>query len=566
MRLFSRTLAAVTAAGCLIGPVGTDGVMGCGGDGVNSAVVTPSPLTPSPPQSTPAKLSLKECLALALAHNAGYQQSRVALANAESRLRATNQLRHVSFDTEIAFSQSTRGGSTMLSNFGPTLALSQPGGGGLTGGMTVPAVNSPQVGGQAGMEYTLPLLRGGGRGSEVRAQLVQARIDADRAQLTHYDDEQSLFEEVAQRYFDAMRAQDLLRIQEQAVRIAEQATDDTQKRLDAGLIIEIDVTRAKLQLSRTRSQLLEQQQQAHNALDSLVLLLGLPVGAQPELTDTITYHYTPVDEATAIRTALERRPELAQSRLQQADAEVQLALTQTRRKPKADVRFNLSSLGFTLLGGGGIANVLTSLLGLRVSVPMKERALTENIAQAQRSRDVLEYDYEFRRQGIVNDVRRLARAAETARNNIDLLTENVEVEKKNLHSAQRLFEEGLASNRDLLEAQASQTETDSRMLSAKVDYFLTLVHLQRAMGLPLRDYFGLPAADGGVGNNTGEGLSPVRARARARARARPLTLVGSGEPAKTDYEHEHEHEHEHEKAKAVHAPDSGPSPISRGQP
>src|SRR5262249_53917604 len=155
-----------------------------------------------------------------------------------------------------------------------------------------------------------------------------------------------------------------------------------QKRLDAGLIIEIDVTRAKLQLSRTRSQLLEQQQQAHNALDSLVLLLGLPVGGQPELTDSITYNYTPVDEAKPLRTGLERRPALAQTRLQQADADVQLALAQTRRKPTADVRFTLSSLRFTLPGGGGIANVLTSLLGLRVSVPMKERALQENIAQA----------------------------------------------------------------------------------------------------------------------------------------------------------------------------------------
>ena len=152
---------------------------------------------------------------------------------------------------------------------------------------------------------------------------------------------------------------------------------------------------------------------------------------------------------------------------------MQLALAETRKKPQADVHFNFSSLGFALFGGGGIANVLTSLLGLHVSVPMKEKALQENVAQAARNRDTLDDDLEFRRQQIVNEVRGQVRA-ETAKANIDLLTANLDVAKKSVHIAQRLIEEGLAPNRDLLDAQASQTDTESGVLSAKVDYFLTM--------------------------------------------------------------------------------------------
>ena len=175
---------------------------------------------------------------------------------------------------------------------------------------------------------------------------------------------------------------------------------------------------------------------------------------------------------------------------------MQLALAETRKKPQADVHFNFSSLGFALFGGGGIANVLTSLLGLHVSVPMKEKTLQENVAQAARNRDTLDDDLEFRRQQIVNEVRGQARAAETAKENIDLLTANLDVAKKSVHIAQRMIEEGLASNRDLLDAQASQTDTESGVLSAKVDYFLTMVSLRQAMGLSLRDYFGLPQSAG----------------------------------------------------------------------
>jgi outer membrane protein TolC len=443
----------------------------------------------------PAKLSLKECLALALAHNTPYKQSLVSVANSESRLRAAYQLRHVAFNSDLSFSHASHTGSTTFSTFGPTLSLAQPSGAGLSANATVPGYNSADVGGQAGLEYTLPLIRGRGRGSETRAQLAQARIDTDSSKLQHFDNEQSLLEDVARAYYNAVRAQDLLRVQQQAVSIAEQATTDAQKRLDAGLITEIDVTRAKLQLSSTREQFLNQQQSYRNALDSLVLVLGLPVGAQPELTDTISYNYMSTDEATAIQTALARRPDLGVIRLRQADGDVQVALAHTRKKPQADMRFNLSSLGFTLFGGGGITNVLTSLLGLRVNVPVKERALQENVAQAERNRGILDDEYEFRRQGIVNEVRALVRQAETSKNNIDLLTENLEVAKKSVHIAQRLIEEGLAPNRDLLEAQAAQTSTESGVLSAKVDYFLTAISLRRAMGLSLRDYFKLPAAE-----------------------------------------------------------------------
>src|SRR5262249_5641225 len=149
--------------------------------------------------------------------------------------------------------------------------------------------NSSQTDGQAGMEYTLPLIRGRGRGSETRAQLLQARIDTDSTRLQHFENEQALIERVVQAYYNAVRAQALLKVSEQAVTIADQATSDAQKRLAAGLITEIDVTRAQLRLSQTRQGLNSQQQSNRNALDALVLVLGLPVGAQPELTDTVQY-------------------------------------------------------------------------------------------------------------------------------------------------------------------------------------------------------------------------------------------------------------------------------------
>lgn len=444
----------------------------------------------------PARLSLKQALELSLEHNSEYKQSLVNVANADSRLRSADQLHHVALASDLQFGQDSRKGSSMLSTIGPSLSMSQMNGAGLTSSATVPGYNSPDLGGQAGLDYTLPLLRGRGAGSETRVQVVQAQIDADTMKLDQFEAEQSLLQTVTQDYFDAVTAQDLVKVQKQGVDIAQQATEDSQKRLDAGLITEIDVTRAKLNLSSARVGLLQQQQTAQNAIDSLVLALGLPVGSQPELTDTVTYAYAPIDEAATLRTALEHRPELGVIRLDQASADLQVAMARTRKKPQADVHFNLASLGFTLFGGGGIANVLTSLLGLHVNVPVKERALQENVSQAVRSRDIMDDEYEFRRQQIVSEVRGLIRQAQTEKENVDLLTQNLEVAKRQLYIAQRMIDEGLADNRNLLDAQGAQTSTESQLLSAKVGYYLTMVSLRRAMGLPLCDFFALPDATG----------------------------------------------------------------------
>jgi outer membrane protein TolC len=298
------------------------------------------------------------------------------------------------------------------------------------------------------------------------------------------------------------------------VDIAQKATDDAQKRLDAGLITEIDVTRAKIQLAGSRESLLNQEAIYREALDRFVLLLGLPVGATPELTEPAPEIAVAAnapgpepqaapggsdaipDLDAAIREALAKRPELRLRQLQMADATIQQDVTRNRKKPRADLTANLGALGLSLLTGGGVGRVLTSVLGLRLSAPVNRVALREDAATADRNMAQLQRMYELDRQEIVEEVRSLVRVQETAKGNIDLLSENLKVAEQSLRLAERLIEEGLADNRNLLDAQSSLTETKNRLLVAKIGYTVTSVSLRRAQGQDLMEYFGLPAPAG----------------------------------------------------------------------
>jgi outer membrane protein TolC len=482
---------------------------------------------------------MKEALALSIEHSATLRQSATGVANARSRLVSAAELRQGTLEADTTARSSTRGSSSTLSTFGTLYSRDFRGGAALSLSGLVPWMDSDnQESGQAGVELSLPLMQGRGKSSEKQVAIDQAAIGFDQERLSYFVDRQNLLEQVTRAYFGAVRARERIEVQKQAVAIAQQATDDAQKRLDAGLITEIDVTRAKIQLASTRESLLNQEADYRNALDQLVLLLGLPVGATPELTDPVPEiqvaavqpaaqqpatngqrsvrpadrpfnvgqaETTPqpapepvapeVNLEAALQEALANRPELRLRELQEQDAQIAMRLAKDRKRPRASLTANLSALGLSLLSGGGIGRVLTSVLGLRLSVPVNKTVLRENEATAERNLAIIERMREFDRQEIVEEVRSLVRAQETARSNIALLTENLKVAEQSLRLAQRLIEEGLADNRNLLDAQSALTSTRSSLLSAQIDYYLTTVSLNRALGRDLMRHFDLTARE-----------------------------------------------------------------------
>src|SRR5205823_1593756 len=129
---------------------------------------------------------------------------------------------------------------------------------------------------------------------------------------------------------------ELVKVQQSAVNVTQQATDDAKKRLDAGLITEIDLTRAQLNLANVKTALVNQTGAQHDALDALVLLLGLPVGSFPELTESVPYAPADVDLNAAIREALANRPELQLLRTQRAQAQIDMSVAKDQKRPRAD--------------------------------------------------------------------------------------------------------------------------------------------------------------------------------------------------------------------------------------
>lgn len=441
--------------------------------------VSPDSLQVIVPPPAPAQLKLEEAIQFALRQNLGFRRTIQGLLSARSNwlvarqrwsLEVFGSIQRVSNDETTDQSQ---GGAAFFyaaitgADFSVTAELNR-----------LDTEEDERI-----LTATLrqPLLAGSGRASAVYEEVRRAGNGYRAALLSFFDDRQGLIERVVSAYFDAVQQQQLVTIQEFSVTLAEQAVKDAQLRLEAGLIAEIDLTRAQLRLAREQTAAVSQRQGHQDSTDRLLSLLGLQVGGVPELVTSVTYQPQPLDLDGSVSQALELRPDLRLADLTIENGEATLRISRSQRLPTLDLF-------------GGLARQRDGVedrswnAGLELSVPIASSSLREAVRQAQWDLLVSRQARENLRQQVVVDVRSQVRAAEAARANVDIAEQSLELSRRSLHIAQRMVEEGLRTNRDLLDAQDDLTRSEISLVTSKIGYYLALIRLRVAIGQDVLPY------------------------------------------------------------------------------
>jgi len=73
----------------------------------------------------------------------------------------------------------------------------------------------------------------------------------------------------------------------------------------------------------------------------------------------------------------------------------------------------------------------------------------------------------------------------------------VEVAKRSLYIANRIVQEGLGTNRDLIDAQSDLTASEVSLVTSRINYYLATVRLRKAMGIDVAQ--DLPTARASAG-------------------------------------------------------------------
>ena len=341
--------------------------------------------------------------------------------------------------------------------------------------------------------FTQPLLRGFGP-TATQFELVNSQRARQTQERSLDVNRQRLAVQVTAAFYQVVQQRQLLSVAEQSLKRSEGLRRASEARLEVGLVSKLDVFRAQLQASQAEDARIRAEAALQDALERFRVLLGrAPTDAtEPEavtLPDPAEDVLDPVEVLVA--RALGNRIEIAETRDEVGDARRAASLTRQNLLPQVDLNMALTRGGYGATLGDSIRSVdngftffLTTSYPLARSTALAAKATAE-IEVAARGRAL-----EQQRLEIESEVRGAAREMERIRKSVVLQGQAVDVAEQQLRLATLRYQRGLASNFDVVDAEANVIQARTALVGLRTSYQVARIELLRVTGTldPAREF------------------------------------------------------------------------------
>jgi len=376
------------------------------------------------------------------------------------------------------------------------------------------------------LTITQPLLQGFGLALNNRT----IRIAKNNIKAADYVFRQQVINTVAnvvQLYWNLVAANSTVGVRTQAVTVAQKLYDDNQKQVEIGTLAPIEVVRAEAQLATAQQDLVAAQSavlQLEAVLKSALSRNGLADTSiqSAHVVPTDPIHIPEVEQIQPIQdlvsTAMDNRPDLAQSRIQIDNAQIVLTGTRNAMLPTlnaiGDFRSN-AEVGQqnTVLGPpstttgliqtppiadpfflGGYGTVLGQLfgrnfptysIGLNLTIPLRNRAAQANVATATLNLRQNQLLVQRQINQIRVDVQNAMTAVNQARAQYQAAVKGRILEEQTLDADQKKLALGATTVYQVIQDQRDLTTAAAAEVTAQAAYSAARVQLDVATGMTL---------------------------------------------------------------------------------
>jgi outer membrane protein len=371
-----------------------------------------------------------------------------------------------------------------------------------------------------------PLLNGFGFANNNRTIRI-ARNNLKAADYVFRQQLTNTVSNVVQLYWNLVAAISTVEVRKQAVDVAQKLYDDNKKQVEIGTLAPIEVVRAEAQLATAQQALVAAQStvlQQETVLKSALSRTGL---ASPSVIDA---HVVPTDpiripEVEAIQpiqdlmsTALDNRPDLAQSRVQIDNAQIALTGTRNAMLPSLNLTGNMRSNALVgsqngVLGPvstvsglvqnppiadpffiGGYGSVLGQLfgrsfptysVGATLNIPLRNRAAQANLTTA--TLNLRQNQLQVQRQinQVRVDVQNAVIAVNQARAQYQAAVKGRVLQEQTLDADQKKLALGATTVYQVIQDQRDLTTAAAAEVTAQAAYAAARVQLDVATGTTL---------------------------------------------------------------------------------
>lgn len=333
---------------------------------------------------------------------------------------------------------------------------------------------APSIVGDAGSDsavlFSQPLEINGSRrvrGEVASHEAAAAGFDADTTR-------KDIVLRVSLSYWDAARAQELVKLNQENVAYLETVRAAVQKQNDVGAVPGAQVLKMDVELARARQELAQAQLVLSQSKSELNSRMGRPPDTSFTVSESLAFSEMPLDRKALSASAVNNRPEIASARAQLSAAQGQIQAARLLRAP--DLALQARRESFDRNSDGGVA-VAISLPVLDWGSAGAEKRRAQIAAQSREKR------LEAARNEVLLDVEQAVQRASTASQIVREYQGGVVAKSEELAvMARKGYEKGANNYLEVLEAQRTLRSIRSDYYSALAEYAKALAQLEWAAG------------------------------------------------------------------------------------
>ena len=324
---------------------------------------------------------------------------------------------------------------------------------------------------------------------------------------------------VEQAYDDLIYARQYVDVLKEALFLARDQSRITQIRIDVGASAPLDILQPRVQIATAEQQLIAAVANVRSAEDRLRQLMNLPPAEwdRPILpTDTVSYAPMNIDLNASVAEAYRLRPEVKENQLATATRRVTYQYARNQVLPQIDATAGYSPVGVAgkIVDNSGavvqdtrytsaVSQVLQNKfpgwnVGLTIGIPIFNTTARAEARRAELDLQQSQVIEAQTRQNIEVDVRTTARLIDTAAKEIVASKTARDAAEKNLDAERKRYENGMATNFEVLQIQQQLSDARASELQALVGYAKAVAAFHHSVGdlLDLRGItVDIPAVD-----------------------------------------------------------------------
>lgn len=329
----------------------------------------------------------------------------------------------------------------------------------------------------AHLELSQPLFTWGKVGAAIRAATI-ARLSADERLRVARQDARH---DTAVAFYDIL----LARVQQElALQNREQKTrhqDEAERKYAAGVATDYDVLAARVSAENANPDVIRSENTLKTARDRLRYILAVEgeVDVQGVLEPPA---YAAPSFTEAMRTALERRPELREIRHRKKIADELVTVAKADNKPRLDLT---GAYGYRRLDVGGASGDGPAWnAGVVLKFPFFDGLKTRGkVIQATSDRTTLEIDEAKLADAVALEVREAMNRVEESREIMNSLTGTVTQAEQLLAMAEKGYELGVKIRLEVEDAELNLLQARNNLARAKRDFLAAKVGMERVQGI-----------------------------------------------------------------------------------